>query len=453
VERALGYPTLAIVAVDADEDYEFFDVDDSDSDTESTCDSESNLGGERNQIERRDLPDEVIPFDPFEEDIFHQNECAFFDRDQFNMLYAPTCGASFEANYAEGGTHNWFYDWFHYGWDRRCEESKKYISATGAGRIPHKDEATIAYHYDLEKNEIVEVQGRELHWQFEDLIKQVDLPKWEHKNVKIIALLEPLKVRTISKGNALKYWLARPVQKEFRQHLSRFPQFALTGGPNSKDTLQWLWKTTDQMVNRVKLGRPHLDLNFSHVVSGDYSSATDKLDIRATKIVFEAFLKKIRCPARYDQENLTTKWKDILRDVLYEQVLCYPKVKGQETPEDTQQCNGQLMGSNLSFPVLCAVNLIGYWLTLEEYLKVSFEPKDLPVLINGDDILFRTPKPDNADPDNFYTVWQKNLAKLGFDLSWVKTMSTIKFSRSTASVGPLSPVRNKELMSLNKSSI
>jgi hypothetical protein len=48
---------------------------------------------------------------------------------------------------------------------------------------------------------------------------------------------------------------------------------------------------------------------------------------------------------------------------------------------------------------------------------MKMEPKDLPVLVNGDDILFRTPKPNNEDDGNFYTMWQRNVAKLGFELS------------------------------------
>jgi hypothetical protein len=427
--RALGPPEIGFIAVDPDRDYEDFLSVSSDDETESTCDSESN------RDQSIDGPvmarSELLPFytekdemkyitEPFDDEYFDWVECACFDRDHFPMLYAPTMGASCEANYGDGGTHNWMYDWYYYGWDRRgpADGTKsKYSTAEQAKRIAFKEEETIAYHYDFKTNKIVEEKGRVLNWQFEDLIQQTKLPNWEHKNVKIIALLEPLKVRTISKGNALKYWLARPVQKEFRKHLSRFPQFALTGGPNSEDTLRWLWKTTDDLVDRVRQFCPGKDMDFTHVVSGDYSSATDKLDIRATKIVFEAFLKRIKCPARYNREVMESDWKNILRDVLYEQKLVYPKIKGQVTPEDTQQKNGQLMGSNLSFPILCVVNLMGYWMALEKYLGLTFEPKDLPVLVNGDDILFRTPKPNDDDEGNFYTIWQNIVAKLGFELS------------------------------------
>jgi hypothetical protein len=72
--------------------------------------------------------------------------------------------------------------------------------------------------------------------------------------------------------------------------------------------------------------------------------------------------------------------------------------------------NGQLMGSILSFPVLCAINLASYWCALEEYTGCTYKKEELPCLINGDDILFKS-------NDAFYTVWQKWITKAGFTLS------------------------------------
>jgi hypothetical protein len=68
------------------------------------------------------------------------------------------------------------------------------------------------------------------------------------------------------------------------------------------------------------------------------------------------------------------------------------------------------MGSTLSFPILCIVNLCAYWKTLEEYLNREISIYDLPVLINGDDILFRC-------NDAFYDLWMQNITEVGFLLS------------------------------------
>jgi len=94
------------------------------------------------------------------------------------------------------------------------------------------------------------------------------------------------------------------------------------------------------------------------------------------------------------------------------------------------QSNGQLMGSILSFPILCQMNLLCYKLALEEYLisKIGKEAftktckslygakvpgikiRALPCLVNGDDIYFRT----NGE---FYDIWRKWIKYAGFSLS------------------------------------
>jgi len=130
------------------------------------------------------------------------------------------------------------------------------------------------------------------------------------------------------------------------------------------------------------------------------------LNITVTKKLFEAFLGK----AEYSDEL-----KDALRSNLYEQTLVYPD--GTEA----EQANGQLMGSPLSFPILCAANLLGYVLAWEEYHGRPVGRLDkLPVLINGDDILFKA-------NDRFYTIWQRIVKSIGFDLSVGKSYFDKRF--------------------------
>jgi hypothetical protein len=74
------------------------------------------------------------------------------------------------------------------------------------------------------------------------------------------------------------------------------------------------------------------------------------------------------------------------------------------------QTNGQLMGSTLSFPILCTVNLVAYWAAMEEYFGRQIALHNLPVLINGDDILFRA-------NDDFYRIWLSKITQVGFELS------------------------------------
>jgi hypothetical protein len=316
----------------------------------------------------------------------------------------PTSGASYESKFSDGGTHNWLYEYLHYGVDRDDESRAVPIHFE-----EHRDLVCMWY---SPRTGVREERGRYLNWSTAELVQESRRPggRFDHTNVKIIPLKEPLKIRTISKGNALKYWLAKPCQKTMRRTLSAFDQFALTGGSLEVSHLDWLWSKTNDLIKRVRRFCPGIDLDFSHWVSGDYKGATDGVDIKATKASFEAFLRLAKVDLDHEHK---CQYFSTLQDVLYEQTLHYQK----DGPEVTKQTNGQLMGSNLSFPILCVVNLIGYWMTVEEYTGLRIEPQDLPVLVNGDDILFRTPKPRPEDPASFYELWKSNITKLGFELS------------------------------------
>jgi hypothetical protein len=137
---------------------------------------------------------------------------------------------------------------------------------------------------------------------------------------------------------------------------------------------------------------------FDSFVSGDYSAATDKLNINFTKACFESFLKRT---------NYSLELQILLRSVLYEHNIHYPNSTGLPA---ARQRSGQLMGSPLSFPILCMCNLICYHMALEEFLGKKVNFNELPVLINGDDILF----PSNS---KLSAIWRRNVAAVGFELS------------------------------------
>jgi hypothetical protein len=187
----------------------------------------------------------------------------------------------------------------------------------------------------------------------------------------------------------------------------------------------------DLMHVREKFETKH-GIKFNSWVSGDYSGATDGVDIRCTALVFEGILRR---------SPYSDNYKDILRSVIYQQELNYPKSRiMREKPTDLKTMNkvlnrvsnlkqvkrrfsveerqvlpaiqqtGQLMGSVLSFPILCIINLISYWISMEEYLGKELDFTELPVLINGDDILF----PSNPD---HYEIWKGKIRSVGFSLS------------------------------------
>jgi hypothetical protein len=212
-------------------------------------------------------------------------------------------------------------------------------------------------------------------------------------SVKVSAVCEPLKVRLITKGDSFKYWFSRFYQKDLWSYLSRFPQFSLTNRPLDPTDLHRL------LDRETKLG-----LDFPDWVSGDYSAATDGLNLWFTKNAFETSL----CKTNYSDLD-----KDLLRDVLYEQEIHYPEPmvkKSEGALSSFIQTNGQLMGSVLSFPILCTINLVCYWIALERYTERKIKMEDLPVLVNGDDILFRS-------NSQLYSLWIEETSRVGFSLS------------------------------------
>lgn len=218
--------------------------------------------------------------------------------------------------------------------------------------------------------------------------------------VMVAAVLEPLKVRLITKGSEFTYWLARYVQKTVHGYLRELEPFRLIGEPLTEVHL-------DRMMERARTIEQLNDTKWSHFVSGDYSSATDGLKTPVTRMVFEQILEKLP-----ETGTMTATLKDVLRSVLYEQEIHYPCKMGLEP---ALQKNGQLMGSVLSFVVLCIVNLATYWKSLDDYLDERCLPKvksvsELPALVNGDDILF----PSDLD---HYEIWKREIPRVGFELS------------------------------------
>jgi len=219
--------------------------------------------------------------------------------------------------------------------------------------------------------------------------------------VQVHPVLEPLKVRLITKGDSTIYWFSRFYQKHLWDYLQGFPQFALTGRPVQDEDFH-------DLVSREKA----LGLSFTSWVSGDYSAATDNLKIQYTKAAFEVALSRSHLD-----------WKDevLLRDLLYEQRLYYKWREGKSVETAiVEQKTGQLMGSTLSFPILCTVNFCCYWAAMEEYLGREVSARDLPVLVNGDDILFRT-------DERLYPIWLRWIDEAGFELSVGKNYVNDRF--------------------------
>jgi len=181
----------------------------------------------------------------------------------------------------------------------------------------------------------------------------------------IQAVLEPMKVRVISKGESIPYYSCRPLQKAMHTSMRDMPCFRLIGRPFS---------ATD-LVDLKRKATPDMEW-----FSIDYSAATDGLSW--------AYSGRI---LKYIMFDLEPRQQQLAWSVLGPHALHYPvKENGRSTPvfKGVQQ-NGQLMGSILSFPILCLANLGVYLLNTDnEQWNWSDEDRLNHVLVNGDDMLY-----------------------------------------------------------------
>jgi hypothetical protein len=207
----------------------------------------------------------------------------------------------------------------------------------------------------------------------------------------------------ITKGQVLPYYFAKFFQKAMFKFLRSFPQFALIGEPVSMTHLKQILDQ-EEWINENYF----INFEFDKWVSGDYSAATDSIKSIYTMVAFESFLVR----SGLDEIDC-----NILRSVLYSSIVEYPPGSSPDGSalKSVVQKSGQLMGSPLSFPILCMINLIAYAIAMKRYLKslgcnVSIPLDRLPVKVNGDDILFRT----NA---KFYKFWLESISEVGFSLS------------------------------------
>jgi hypothetical protein len=199
---------------------------------------------------------------------------------------------------------------------------------------------------------------------------------------KVYPICEPLKVRNITKSNAHQYAIAKGMQMDMHSSLKKYFQFNLVGAPCEIADIQELCDRSPSGV----------------FASGDFSAATDNVKIELTKLFFERLIFSLQ-----HQKVVDTVYIKYLRRVLYEHEIHYPTNFSEDKIEPVIQKNGQLMGSVLSFMVLCAINIATYWHSVEPEVE---DFTHLNVKVNGDDILFRT-------SIEKYNTWLQTLPKAG----------------------------------------
>jgi hypothetical protein len=195
---------------------------------------------------------------------------------------------------------------------------------------------------------------------FWTLVRQrVLLECQEGPKARPVQILEPLKVRTVTPGPEVTYWVMREVQKFLWELVKSHPTFALIGEPIDASFIDKI----DHLGECLGGDRSWL--------SGDYVASTDHLRRFASESAWGYLSDFCQFPEWIRSIGLKCLTGHVILD-----------------PDDGDlypQGNGQLMGSPLSFPVLCIVNAAVCSMSFEKRLPL----KKLPLLVNGDDCVMR----------------------------------------------------------------
>jgi hypothetical protein len=190
---------------------------------------------------------------------------------------------------------------------------------------------------------------------------------------KIQGIVEPMKVRVISKGPALEYYACKPLQEAMHSTMRKMDAYRLIGRPLSPTDIMDL---DDVAIDKGLRG----DEEWASV---DYSAATDGLSWKYSGRIFE-----------YVIQDLSPAMKSLALDVLGPHELFYPRSdrRGYEKKARGIMRRGQLMGSILSFPILCLANMGLYLRVTRKYHEGwTYQERMSSVLVNGDDQLYLAP--------------------------------------------------------------
>jgi len=234
----------------------------------------------------------------------------------------------------------------------------------------------------------------------------------------IQAVIEPLKIRIISKGPAFSYYVSGGYQKALHGALREVKCFRLIGRPVSPtDLLDCVYESAEPL----------------YWISGDYKASTDNLSAGLSQsinrllaaglpfeLVYRACLEPHVChyPKVVVDESLCEEFKlwCVERGFTAKDYITRKDGKIWVQVPDITQVNAQLMGSRVSFPILCLANLALYLKVKSVSTGISNPSRTQiiewmnRVLINGDDILFCGPRRE-------FDLLEKFGAMVGLSLS------------------------------------
>jgi len=223
--------------------------------------------------------------------------------------------------------------------------------------------------------------------------------------VKPFSILEPDKPRTITMEEEAVSYGCLSIQKFLHRTLKGYGPFTFIGQPLTDEG----WE--------LHFSRPlQGDEEYQ---SGDFDGATNNLNPDLSSYAWECICEETTGPnglydagKLYTGNLLSTVWHRIGRMDLVHHRFHF----GDEA---ALQVWGQLMGSPVSFPILCIVNLAasscGIGMTCEEIFR-----EDSPILVNGDDLAAICPR-------SRYPLWSKYVTASGLKPSLGKNYMSTHF--------------------------
>jgi len=192
----------------------------------------------------------------------------------------------------------------------------------------------------------------------------------EEPIVRVVGLKEALKIRPISKGPPLHYYVLKPFQLYMFKVLRKYEVFQLIGEP-----------VTETIINRLyKWLEPN-----EHVESGDFVTTTDRIYSWVSDSIANHLFDIWEAQCGHSLSGFRRLFLEALTGHTY-QTLIRKKDELIQIIQGGRQLIGQLMGSVISFCVLCIANLVLTRLSLRYSENCNKPISKLPTQINGDDV-------------------------------------------------------------------
>jgi len=248
-------------------------------------------------------------------------------------------------------------------------------------------------------------------------------------------VLEPLKIRTITRPNWKTHFGLNSVQKQLFRYLSKLPEFSIIGDSNRENLIDHIEPLlrVDDWVDAVEpspfWGKEEENSSerfFRGFGSGDFSAASDKVKRQMTELAWESASKTMPKWIRKKTLRSLTRTTIIYDEEVFPKLSKFDPFFKMELPPFRigVQENGQLMGHKVSFPLLNVINYAVWHRSMEIRFDTRLSVDQMRSIskskFNGDDCAFRT------DPKH-WAIWKGLAAECGLEQSQGKSFYSEDF--------------------------